>query len=84
MAYVVELSREAETEVMEIFVWKGDRSMERASLWYNGLMGALTSLEEHPSVARWPPKALPSRKKFASCSTARAGTCTASYSPCAA
>ena len=48
MAYVVELSREAETEVLEAFTWKGERSMEQASHWYNGLMAALTSLEEHP------------------------------------
>ncbi len=48
MAYVVELSREAETEVQETFVWKGERSLEQASRWYNGLMDALSSLEEHP------------------------------------
>ena len=46
MAYLVELSRTAETEVLEIFVWKGDRSMPAATQWYNGLMGALASLEE--------------------------------------
>lgn len=48
MAYLVELSRAAETEVLEAFTWKGDRSLEQASRWYNGLMTALTSLEEHP------------------------------------
>jgi len=48
MAYLVELSREAETEVLEAFVWKGERSMEQANRWYNGLMDALNSLEEHP------------------------------------
>ncbi len=46
MAYLVELSRAAEAEVLETFVWKGERSLPAAHQWYNGLMEALSSLEE--------------------------------------
>lgn len=48
MAYLVELSRTAEAEVLEAFVWKGERSASAANQWYNGLMTALASLKEHP------------------------------------
>ena len=48
MAYLVELSQTAETEVLEAFVWKGERSFSAASQWYNGLMAAIASLEEQP------------------------------------
>ncbi len=43
------ITREAQTEVTEIFVWKGEnQSVETASEWYNGIMDALYSLEEMP------------------------------------
>ena len=38
MAYHVEVTREAQTEVTETFVWKGEhQSFEKASEWYNGI-----------------------------------------------
>ena len=48
MAYLVDLSRTAEAEMLEAFVWKGERSVPAANEWYNGLMAALASLEENP------------------------------------
>lgn len=49
MAYQVEITREAQTEITEAFVWKGEHlSIEKASAWYNGIMEALYSLEEMP------------------------------------
>lgn len=48
MAYLVELSRTAEAEVLEAFVWKGERSASAANQWYNGMMTALASLEDNP------------------------------------
>lgn len=48
MAYLVELSRTAEAEVLEAFIWKGEHSASAANQWYSGLITALASLEEHP------------------------------------
>lgn len=49
MAYRVEVTREAQTEALEAFIWKGEhQSVEAATDWYNGLMETLYSLEEMP------------------------------------
>jgi len=49
MAYRVEISRLAETEALEAFVWKGEQlGMQAATRWYNGLMQAIYSLQEFP------------------------------------
>ena len=49
MAYEVDISRQAQADADEAFVWKGELSFEAANHWYIGLMEALASLEELPT-----------------------------------
>lgn len=49
MTYRVEVTREAQAEALETFVWKGENySVAKAIEWYNGLIDQLSSLEEMP------------------------------------
>ena len=49
MTYRVEVTRHAQTEALETFVWKSEhQSVETAVEWYNGIMQALYSLEDMP------------------------------------
>ncbi len=49
MAYLVEVSREANTEILEIYVFKGENnSFDAATRWYNGVVDALDTLKDFP------------------------------------
>ena len=49
MAYQVDITQEAQSEILESFVWKTEyQSEEKAAEWYNGVMEALHSLKEMP------------------------------------
>ena len=49
MEYRVEITREAEAEMLETFLWRSENlSVEAATQWYNNIMEELYSLAEMP------------------------------------
>lgn len=48
MAYRVEISRNAEVDLEELYLWVIARAPQQGAEWYNGLERAVLSLEEHP------------------------------------
>ena len=57
MAYHVRVTREAELEMTETFLWRSENfSAEAAAQWYNGITDALYSLEEMPRRCGFAPE----------------------------
>ena len=48
MAYRVEIARNAEAELEEVYRWVVARAPQQGSKWFNGLERAVLSLDEHP------------------------------------
>ena len=49
MAFQIDITRQAQAEALEIFVWKSEnQSAAAATEWYNDLMRHLYSLDEMP------------------------------------
>ena len=48
MAYRVEITRNAERDLDELYVWVVERAPQRGAAWFNGLERALLSLDRHP------------------------------------
>lgn len=48
MTYSVELSKAAEDETLEAYLWMRKRSPTSAEKGFNGLLDAINSLEENP------------------------------------
>jgi toxin ParE1/3/4 len=48
MAYRVEIARNAEAELEELYLWVVARAPQQGSKWFNGLERAVLSLDEHP------------------------------------
>ena len=48
MAYRVEIARNAEAELEELYLWVVERAPRQGERWFNGLEGAVLSLSEHP------------------------------------
>jgi plasmid stabilization system protein ParE len=48
MAYRVEIARNAEAELEELYLWVIGRAPEQGAKWFNGLERAVLSLDEHP------------------------------------
>jgi len=48
MAYRVEVSKNAETELEELYLWVVGRAPRQGAKWFNGLERAVLSLDEHP------------------------------------
>ena len=48
MAYRVDLARNAEAELEELYVWVVERAPQEGAAWYNGLERAVLSLDQHP------------------------------------
>ena len=48
MAYRVEVSKNAETELEELYLWVVGRAPQQGAKWFNGLERAVLSLDEHP------------------------------------
>jgi len=53
MAYRVELAKNAEAELEELYLWVVERAPNQGAAWFNGLEQAILSLERldegHPS-----------------------------------
>lgn len=52
MAYRVELARNAQAELEELYLWVIERAPTQGAAWFNGLERAILSLEQLPSRFR--------------------------------
>jgi plasmid stabilization system protein ParE len=48
MAYRVEITRRAEGDLEELYLWVVDRAPQQGARWFNGLERAVLSLDRHP------------------------------------
>jgi toxin ParE1/3/4 len=48
MAYRVDLSKNAEAELEELYLWVAAQAPQQGSKWFNGLERAVLSLDQHP------------------------------------
>ena len=48
MAYRVEIARNAEAELEELYLWVVERAPQQGAAWFNGLERAVLSLDQHP------------------------------------
>lgn len=48
MAYRVDLARNAETELEELYLWVVDRAPQQGAAWFNGLERTVLTLDRHP------------------------------------
>ena len=48
MAYRVEIARNAEAELEELFLWVVARAPQQGAKWFNGLERAVLSLDQYP------------------------------------
>jgi plasmid stabilization system protein ParE len=49
MTYRVEIARNAEAELEDLYLWVVARAFQRGTKWFNGLERAVLSLEHHPN-----------------------------------
>lgn len=52
MVYRVELTKTAETDLEELYLWVAERAPTQGPAWLNGLEARIRSLEEHPRRCR--------------------------------
>lgn len=48
MTYRVEIARNAESELDELYLWVVVRAPQQGAKWFNGLERAVLSLDQHP------------------------------------
>ena len=48
MAYRVDLARNAEAELEELYLWVVERAPQQGATWFNGLERAILTLDQHP------------------------------------
>ena len=48
MAYRVEIARNAEADLEELYLWAVARAPQQGAGWFNGLEQAILSLDQHP------------------------------------
>jgi toxin ParE1/3/4 len=48
MAYRVEITRRAESDLEELYLWVVERARQQGARWFNGLERAVLSLDPHP------------------------------------
>jgi plasmid stabilization system protein ParE len=56
MAYRVELARNAEAELDELYLWLVEQAPSQGAAWFNCLERAILSLEQHPKRCRIAPE----------------------------
>ena len=56
MAYRVELTKNAETELEALYLWVVDRAPTQGTAWFNGLEQAILSLDRFPKRCRIAPE----------------------------
>lgn len=48
MAYRVDVSKNAEAELEELYLWVVGRAPQQGAKWFNGLERAILALDQHP------------------------------------
>jgi toxin ParE1/3/4 len=48
MAYRVDVSKNAETELEELYLWVVGRAPQQGAQWFNGLERVILALDQHP------------------------------------
>ena len=48
MPYSVELAKNAEAELEELYLWVVERAPQQGAAWFNGLERAILALDKHP------------------------------------
>jgi len=48
MAYRVDVARNAEAELEELYLWLVERAPQQGAAWFNGLERAVLALDQHP------------------------------------
>lgn len=48
MAYRVDIAKNAEAELEELYLWVVARAPQQGAKWFNGLERAILSLDQHP------------------------------------
>ena len=56
MAYRVELTKNAEAELEELYLWVVERAPSQGAAWFNGLEQAILSLDRFPKRCRIAPE----------------------------
>ncbi len=56
MAYRVEITRNAEIELEELYLWVVAQAPQQGSTWFNGLERAVLSLDQFPKRCRVAPE----------------------------
>jgi plasmid stabilization system protein ParE len=56
MAYRVELTRNAEAELEELYLWVTERAPNQGTAWFNGLEQAILALDRFPKRCRIAPE----------------------------
>jgi plasmid stabilization system protein ParE len=56
MAYRVELTRNAEAELEELYLWVVERAPSQGAAWFNGLEEAILALDRFPKRYRMAPE----------------------------
>ena len=60
MAYRVEIARNAEADLEELYLWVVARAPQQGSKWFNGLERAVLSLDRHPERCPIAPESIKS------------------------
>ena len=58
MAYRVEIARNAEAELEELYHWVVARAPQQGAKWFNGLEQAVLSLDQHPKCCPVAPESI--------------------------
>ena len=58
MAYRVEIAKNAETELEELYLWVVARAPQQGATWFNGLERAILKLDQHPDRCPVAPESL--------------------------
>jgi toxin ParE1/3/4 len=56
MAYRVDISKNAEAELEELYLWVVDRAPQQGAKWFNGLERVILALDQHPERCRVAPE----------------------------
>jgi len=52
MVYRVDLARNAEAELEQLYLWVVERAPQEGANWFNGLERATLTLDQHPAGVR--------------------------------
>ena len=60
MAYRVEITKNAEVQLEELYLWVVERAPSQGAAWFNGLEQAIMSLDQFPRRCRMAPESFDS------------------------